>query len=182
MMDATELLEHDHRIVEQMFRDYETAASAAQRRGVVEILIRELSKHAALEELLVYPLAKRLIPEMADEVDEHLGEHMGLKKILATLDRLSAGDRLERDLVAELKREVDHHVQEEEGRFFPTLRETLGREALEDLGEQLREGKRAAPTRPHPHAPNEPPALAMAAPVAAMYDRVRDRLQRRPRT
>lgn len=181
-MDGTELLEHDHRIVEQMFRDYETAASAAQRRGVVEILIRELSKHASLEELLVYPLAKRVIPEMAGEVDEHLSEHMGLKKILASLDRLSAGDRLEGDLVAGLRREVEHHVREEEGEFFPRLREALGPEALGDLGEQLRKGKRAAPTRPHPHAPNEPPALAMAAPVAAMYDRVRDRLQRRPRT
>jgi hemerythrin-like domain-containing protein len=158
------------------------AASAAQRRGVVEIVIRELSKHAALEELLVYPLAKRLIPEMAEEVDEHLSEHMGMKRILAALDRLSAGDRRERDLVAELKREVDQHVQEEEGRFFPTLRETLGRQALEDLGERIRQGKHSAPTRPHPHAPNEPPALAMAAPVAAAYDRVRDRLQRRPRT
>ncbi|GAA0354751.1 hypothetical protein GCM10010151_50340 [Actinoallomurus spadix] len=165
-----------------MFRDYETAASAVQRRGVVEILIRELSKHASLEELLVYPLAKKVIPEMAGEVDEHLSEHMGLKRILASLDRLSAGDRLEGDLVAELRREVEHHVQEEEGEFFPRLREALGPEALGDLGEQLRKGKRAAPTRPHPHAPNEPPALAMAAPVAAVYDRVRDRLQRRPRT
>jgi hemerythrin-like domain-containing protein len=148
----------------------------------VEIVIRELSKHAALEELLVYPLAKRLIPEMAEEVDEHLSEHMGMKRILAALDRLPAGDRRERDLVAELKREVEQHVQEEEGRFFPTLRETLGREALEELGERIRQGKHSAPTRPHPHAPNEPPALAMAAPVAAAYDRVRDRLQRRPRT
>lgn len=38
------------------------------------------------------------------------------------------------------------------------------------------------PTRPHPHAPDEPPALATAPPVAAIYDRLRDRLQGRPKT
>ncbi|HET7327823.1 MAG TPA: hypothetical protein VFJ14_11135 [Nocardioidaceae bacterium] len=39
-----------------------------------------------------------------------------------------------------------------------------------------------APTRPHPAAPDEPPSLASAAPVAAIYDRLRDRLQGRPQT
>ncbi|GAA3494951.1 hypothetical protein GCM10019016_020510 [Streptomyces prasinosporus] len=42
--------------------------------------------------------------------------------------------------------------------------------------------KRTAPTRPHPKAPDKPPALALAAPMAAAYDRMRDRLQGRPRT
>jgi transcriptional antiterminator Rof (Rho-off) len=50
--DAIELLCHDHRMVEQLFRDYQAAASETQRRGVVEIMVRELSKHAALEELM----------------------------------------------------------------------------------------------------------------------------------
>jgi hypothetical protein len=31
-------------------------------------------------------------------------------------------------------------------------------------------------------APDRPPALTLAAPVAAIYDRLRDRIQRRPRT
>ncbi len=37
-------------------------------------------------------------------------------------------------------------------------------------------------TRPLPAAPTEPPALALAAPLAAIYDRMRDRLQGRPKT
>ena len=61
-MDAVELLSHDHRMVEQLFRDYTAAASDTQRRGVVEIMIRELSKHAALEELLVYRSPRRCCP------------------------------------------------------------------------------------------------------------------------
>ena len=92
-MDAIELLRHDHRMVEQLLRDYSAAATDQQRRG--------------------------------DAVDA---------------------------------------------------------QALEELGQELDKAKQTAPTRPHPHAPDEPPALTMAAPVAAIYDRLRDRLQGRPQT
>ena len=107
LMDAIDLLKHDHRIVEQMFRDYQAAGSERQRRGVVEIIIRELSKHAALEELMFYPLAKKVLPDGEKEIDEHLAEHLSVKKTLAALDGLSAGDERTDDLMAELQREID---------------------------------------------------------------------------
>jgi hemerythrin superfamily protein len=182
MMDAIELLAHDHRMVEQLFRDYESAASVAQKRGVVEIVIRELSKHAALEELMVYPLAKHVLPNGANEIDEHLAEHMNVKKLLHQLDRLKAGDERTDELVHELARTVAEHIREEEGEFFPALRAAVDEPALQELGAALDESKQLAPTRPHPAAPEEPPALALAAPVAAIYDRLRDRLQGRPKT
>jgi hemerythrin superfamily protein len=181
-MDAIELLEHDHRMVEQLFRDYPAAASDTQRRGVVEVLIRELSKHAALEELTVYPFAKRYLPAGTVDVDEHLAEHMAVKKTLAKLDALPAGDGGERALVEELQREIDEHVAEEEQQFFPTLRAAVDETALQELGGQLDKAKRLAPTRPHPGVPDEPPGEAVLGALAAIYDRLRDRLQGRPLT
>jgi hypothetical protein len=85
-------------------------------------------------------------------------------------------------LVGELQREIEHHVAEEEGRFFPALRAAIDDQALAELGAQLDQAKKVAPTRPHPAAPDQPPLLALAAPIAAIYDRLRDRLQGRPRT
>jgi hypothetical protein len=181
-MDAIELLKHDHRMVEQLFRDYRSAASDVQRRGVVEELIRELSKHAALEELTVYPFARRYLPDGAVDVDEHLAEHMAVKKTLAELDSLPAGDGQERGLVTELQREIEHPVHEEETQFIPALRAAVDDEALAGLGRQLDKAKKLAPTRPHPRAPDKPPAEAMIGAVAAVYDRFRDRLQGRPLT
>lgn len=182
-MDALELLKHDHRMVEQLLRDYGAAASAEQRAGVAEILVRELSKHAAVEELTVYPLARKVLPDGAEEIDRHLAGHMGVKKTLLALDRLpdKSGDRAGL-LVAELRQEIEEHVREEEEVLMPRLREALGQQALDELGREVDRAKRTAPTRPHPHAPDRPPALAAAAPVAAIYDRLRDRLQRRTRT
>ncbi|MDQ3886452.1 MAG: hemerythrin domain-containing protein [Actinomycetota bacterium] len=181
-MDAIELLKHDHRMVEQLFRDYQAAASDEQRRGVVEVIIRELSKHAALEELMFYPLAKKVLPDGAQEIDKHLAEHLSAKKTLAALDELSAGDERMNQLMADLQREIEHHVQEEEGDLMPKLRGAVDEQALNELGQALDQAKQTAPTRPHPQAPDEPPGLALAGPVAAIYDRLRDRLQGRPRT
>jgi hemerythrin superfamily protein len=181
-MDAIDLLKHDHRMVEQLFRDYRSAASDAQRRGVVEVLVRELSKHAALEELTVYPFARRYLPDGAVDVDEHLAEHMAVKKTLAALDSLPAGDDRERGLVTELQGEIEHHVRDEEERFMPALRGAVDEQALTELGRQLDKAKKLAPTRPHPRAPDKPPAEAVIGAVAAVYDRLRDRLQGRPLT
>jgi hemerythrin superfamily protein len=181
-MDALDVLMHDHRMVEQLFRDYHASASDRQRRGVVELLVRELSKHAALEEMLLYPLARKVLPDGDREVDEHLSEHMAVKKTLLALDRLDEGDPRADELVADLYREVEEHVREEEGTLMPRLREAVSQEELDRLGEQIARAKRGAPTRPHPHAPVQPPALTLAAPMAAAYDRFRDRVQRRPKT
>ena len=57
-----------------------------------------------------------------------------------------------------------------------------GLDAETELGEALDQAKQAAPTRPHPQAPDQLPGLALAGPVAAIYDRLRDRLQGRPLT
>ena len=181
-MDALELLTHDHRMVEQLFRDYVAAASDSQRKGVVDILVRELAKHAAVEELSVYPLAGRVLDGGAEEVAEHLREHMVVKNLLAELDGMAPDDQRLDGLLDRLRGAVSEHVTEEEGTLFPRLRGAVDQRALDELGAALAEQKKTAPTRPHPHAPDRPPALTLVAPVAALYDRLRDRLSGRPRT
>lgn len=180
-MDAVEILKHDHRMVEQLLRDYDSAHSDQQRRGVVEIMVRELSKHAALEEVTVYPFAKKYLAGAVD-VDEQLSEHKAVKKTLAALDGLKTGADEEAQLMHELGEEVKHHVEEEEGHFLPALHDALDEEALTEFGKQLDAAKALAPTRPHPAAPDEPPALTLAAPLVTLYDRFRDRVQGRPKT
>lgn len=180
-MDAVELLKHDHRMVEQLFRDYSAAHSEVQRRGVVELLVRELSKHAALEELSVYPLAKKALDGDVN-VDRQLDEHMAVKNTLVKLDSLPSGSQEEPALVEELAAELQEHIALEEGQFFPALERALDRDALIEMGQKLDTAKKVAPTRPHPAAPNEPPSLTMAAPFAAVFDRFRDRIQGRPAT
>jgi hemerythrin superfamily protein len=182
-MDAIELLTQDHRIVERLFRDYEAAASDDQRRAVVELLVRALSKHAAVEELMVYPLVKDVVPDGHRAIEERLEPHTKLKFILRALDKLPAdAHEATDDLMAQLQRAVDEHVRADEVDLLPKLRDAVDEPALDELGQVLDHAKQVAPTRPDPHAPDRPPTLGLAAPVAAAYDRLRNRMQRRPPT
>jgi hypothetical protein len=45
------------------------------------------------------------------------------------------------------------------------------------LGERYKQAKAAAPTHPHPHAPDTPPANVVSGPVTALADRVRDAIR-----
>jgi hypothetical protein len=180
-MNANELLKHDHRMVEQLLRDYRAAASDGQRRGVAEILVRELSKHAAVEETLFYPFAQRVLADRV-VVDRELAGHLTLKQLLVTLDKTEPGDPEQDELMRQVEAAVAEHVREEEGELMPALDAAADEQALAELGREINDGKRHAPTRTHPHAPDRPPVLTLAAPVAAIYDRLRDRIEGRPRT
>ena len=50
----------------------------------------------------------------------------------------------------------------------------LTAEEADTLGCQLEEGKKTAPTRPHPKAPVSPGLLKAAGPALAAADRLRD--------
>lgn len=184
-MDAIDMLKHDHRMVEQLFRDYQAAASPDQRRGVVDIMIRELSKHAAVEEEMFYPLASRVLPDGESRVRRHLDQHKHLKRDLAALDGLhvQAADGTATDeALQRLQHDIARHVEQDERDLMPKVRAAVDEQALTELGSALDQAKHVAPTRPHPDAPDEPPALTLAAPIAAIYDRLRDRIAHRPRT
>ncbi|MFF6998916.1 hypothetical protein ACFY93_28735 [Streptomyces sp. NPDC008313] len=84
--------------------------------------------------------------------------------------------------MAEPRRDVGEHVREEEEGLLPRLRDPVSQRDPDDLGRVLGKAERTAPAPPHPSAPDKPPALTPAGPVAAAYDRIRDRLQGRPRT
>ncbi len=65
---------------------------------------------------------------------------------------------------------VRHHKKEEEQQLFPKVRKAFTSQELQELGEQLETAKAAAPTRPHPMAPDEPPANIVTGAAAATMD------------
>ena len=69
---------------------------------------------------------------------------------------------------------VRHHVEEEEEEFFPKVRDELGRNALNELGDAMDEAKKIAPTHPHPRTPDTPPGNLVLGAAAGAVDRVTD--------
>ncbi|HWE70292.1 MAG TPA: hemerythrin domain-containing protein [Acidimicrobiales bacterium] len=175
-MDAITLLKSDHRSVEKLFKSYEKAGDRAKatKRKLVAQMIKELSIHAAVEEEIFYPAARRAVEETAPTVLESLEEHHIVKWVLSELEGMDPGDERFDAKVTVLIELVRHHVDEEEHGLFPQVRATLGRSRLAEIGDQLEKAKRTAPTRPHPRQPDTPPANLMAGMVAGVVDHARD--------
>ncbi len=75
-MDAIEVLCDDHRMVEQLFRDYQAARIDTQRRGVVEIVVSRrpsspsvLDRHPELR--ILEPDMQALLVNTARDQQEH---------------------------------------------------------------------------------------------------------------
>ena len=76
--------------------------------------------------------------------------------------------------VSVLMEQIRHHVSEEEDDLFPKVSDGLSQDRLAELGTQLEQAKKVAPTRPHPNAPDTPPANAAAGLAAGVVDRTKD--------
>jgi len=177
-------LEHDHREVEKLFtkvvelrkrpRNERTRERTAE---VFECIRRELSMHAAAEEMVLYPELRTAMPGRGAKLaDEGLEEHDGVKRALADLQGMTPGEPAFDRRMDDLMREVGHHVDEEEREILGEMPKHLPPERLRELGKGIARAKSIAPTHPHPMAPNRPPANVVAGLVVGAFDRLRDAL------
>ncbi len=136
-MNAIDLLEQQHREVEELFEELEGAGENAKKTR--ERLCRELADalavHAEIEEKLFYPESKQ---ENTEEIlRESLEEHLSMKRLLADILEGEPDDEQFDARIEVLKEQVEHHVEEEEKELFPKVRKALSREELEDLGTRM---------------------------------------------
>ena len=171
-MDAITLLKEDHKKVKGLFRKFEQAGDRAYatKRKIADRITEELSVHAAIEEQIFYPSVRHAIEQTEDEVLEALEEHHIVKWTLSELEGMDPKDERFDAKVTVLIESVEHHIGEEEDEMFPKVRKALSRTQLNELGDLMERAKPAAPTRPHPRSPDEPPGNVIAGPVMAILD------------
>jgi hemerythrin superfamily protein len=176
--DVIEVLEQDHREVEQMFGELESLRGAtddvalSRRKDLMEQVTIELVRHSVAEEVLVYPqVEKKVSPEEAERAKR---EHAEVEETLQRLEHLNPDEAAFDEELATLMREIRQHVAEEEGEMFVHMRQALGEDELRKMGSRVEAFKKVAPTRPHPSVPNEPGPRMAVGPVASLMDRMRD--------
>lgn len=81
MPDALVLLKDDHKAVEKLVEQFEKLvqdeAAPSRKRAVVDSIIEELARHAAIEEQHFYPTVRERCEEIDDAVLQGLEEHHG---------------------------------------------------------------------------------------------------------
>lgn len=174
-MDAISLLKQEHDTVEGLFKKFEEAGSRAHKtkRRLVDRMIQDLSAHAAIEEQVFYPAVREEVHAAGDDVLESLEEHHIVKWTLSELVDMDPEEERFKPKVTVLMESVRHHVGEEEEDLFPEVARAMSAERLEELGRALAEARKLAPDRPHPRAPDSPPANLVAGPAASGLDKAR---------
>jgi hemerythrin-like domain-containing protein len=176
--DVVDLLSADHREFERIFGELEQLAGRSgedilkRKRELVDEVTIGLVKHSVAEETQVYPRVEKQIDK--DEAEHSKEEHAEAEETMKRLERLNPDDPEFDGAVAELIREIRHHVEQEESRMFTELRARFTREELVEMAGQVEMVKKIAPTRAHPMTPNEAGVRLAVGPVASLLDHLRD--------
>ena len=134
-MDAFNLLKADHRKVEELFSQLESA-SGKKKLQVFEQIKTELELHTHIEEKIFYPALEK--PEETHDLAlEAYEEHAVVKQLLKELSRAKTADDEWEAQAKVLKENVEHHVEEEENELFEKAESALSETDIEALGEQM---------------------------------------------
>ena len=147
--DAIVMLKADHKEVRGLFREFQKASTTPARKGkLVEKIIELLTVHTYIENEVMYPQVRALLPDLEDDVLESYEEHHVADLLVMELVPMTWKDERFVAKATVLIENVEHHIEEEEQDWFPKVREGLGRKQLQELGQELLEARKKAPRRP----------------------------------
>jgi len=174
--DVVDVLTADHREVEGLIAQIRGATTPEERRDLADAMIAELVRHSVAEEMHVYPAMRKHLPDGDAAVEHDIDEHKEIESTLKELEEAdAAGDDFMR-FIGQLEETLSDHVDDEESEQFPRLREAVPRSELVEIAEKVEKAKQAAPTRPHPSAPNAELFHKTVGPGVGLVDRLRDKL------
>jgi len=139
-VNAFDLLEQDHREVEEWFDEFdELKDSDEDRKGeLAEKICLALKVHAQIEEEIFYPQAREA-SEDNDLIDEAVVEHATVKNLIGEIEAMEVGEELYDAKIRVLGEMVKQHIKEEEQELFPELQST--KMDLDAVGKELAERK-----------------------------------------
>lgn len=146
-MDIFSLLHQDHENVATIFKKFEAMTkqeTPETGERLFNELYTELNLHAQVEEDIVYPFFEEK-PETRDIVEESLKEHEEIESLLAELKGMRPDDsnwKEWKSKLDDLKEQVEHHVREEEGEFFPKAQSIVSAEQAREMGETVEATKK----------------------------------------
>src|SRR5919107_4954845 len=114
--DAIVLLKNDHKEILKTFKDFEKAGenASATKGKLVDRMIELLTVHTYLENEVMYPRVRELLPDLEDDILESYEEHHVADVLVMELSSMSASDERFTAKTTVLIENVTHHIEEEE--------------------------------------------------------------------
>jgi iron-sulfur cluster repair protein YtfE (RIC family) len=148
--DAIVLLKDEHREIRKTFRAFEKAGDNAHatKGRLVDKMIELLTVHTYIENEVMYPRVRDLLPDLEDDILESYEEHHVADVLVLELSTMKPEDERFTAKTTVLIENVEHHMEEEEQEWFPQVRDGLGRKQIQELGAEMIRAREKAPRRP----------------------------------
>ncbi|HZY20056.1 MAG TPA: hemerythrin domain-containing protein [Ramlibacter sp.] len=105
-----------------------------ERRQAFDELKAEMAAHETAEERTFYvPLIEH--DDTVDPARHGISEHHEMDEMVEDLDKAEEGSSGWLETVGKLVHKVEHHLKEEEEKFFPEAKKVLSRERQQELGQ-----------------------------------------------
>jgi hemerythrin superfamily protein len=171
----------DHADLNRLMLDYDAEQDPEARGRIVAELADRSLRHAFAEETVLFPAYRKHLPERGDELTAHIeGEHQEINELL---EDLQGADPHAADYDARVRRVcelISSDAREEEDILLPQLQQVADEEELRRIGDAWEVARTVSPTRPHPRISRRPPGNVLAAGPLAVWDRLKDGLERLP--
>ena len=142
VIDAIELLEKDHDVVENYFTEVTQGVSSERAKTLFQNIYHELTIHAIIEEQIFYP-ALAGTRKFENLLKDAFSEHAVVKQQMGDIAQLEPASDEWNKMMAKVWKELQHHIKDEEEKLFPKVRQNMSEKELKDLGADLEKGKSA---------------------------------------
>lgn len=133
-MDIFDALLKSHAVQRELCARLMASIGEPRERGpLFEALKTELAAHETAEERSFYvPLFEH--DETVDAARHGISEHHEMDEMVEELEKAEVGSAGWLETVGKLVHRIEHHLKEEEEKFFPQAREVLSRRQQKELG------------------------------------------------
>ena len=137
--NAFDVLEHDHREVEEWLDEYDELERDDERKAdLAEKICMALKVHTQIEEEIFYRAARDATKD-DDLLNEAIVEHAAVKNLIQEIEDMEIGEELYDAKMRVLGEMVKRHIREEEEELFPELQSS--KMDLNAVGKELAERK-----------------------------------------
>ncbi len=133
-MDIFQALLQSHERQRAMFkRLLSDIGDPGQRKQAFDELKAEMAAHETAEERAFYvPLFEH--DETVDEARHGVAEHHEMDEMVEDLEKAKEGSAEWLESVGKLVHKLEHHLKEEEQKFFPQAKKVLDAKQVQELG------------------------------------------------
>ena len=135
-MDIYEYLKLDHQKVDKLFKQFEDTEDYDLKFQIVALIIQELFVHAESEQATFYKALEQFEISKSEGLHGEK-EHAEIEEKMDELGKSVNPTKAWEKKVLELKKLVQHHVKEEEGKMFSKAKKVLSKEQTYVIKEQM---------------------------------------------